>query len=165
MDSVIPAVELKARSSESRPVHIRHAGPHALVEALRSGREQQLALFEGFERALGRDGLRIAFDPVLNLPLWELGHIGWFEEYWLSRNPDRFRGIACDPGVRRAASVLSDADRIYDSSNVPHAQRWVLDLPGVEATLGICLKSASPRCVCCATALTTTTISIFFGSS
>ena len=136
MDSVIPAVELKARSSESRPVHIRHAGPHALVEALRSGREQQLALFEGFERALGRDGLRIAFDPVLNLPLWELGHIGWFEEYWLSRNPDRFRGIACDPGVRRAASVLSDADRIYDSSNVPHAQRWVLDLPGVEATLG-----------------------------
>ncbi|MGK2898749.1 MAG: selenoneine synthase SenA [Burkholderiaceae bacterium] len=136
MDSVIPAVEYGVRGSATLPGHVRHAGRDALEVASRSGREQLFALFEGFERALGRDGLRIAFDPVLNLPLWELGHIGWFEEYWLSRNPDRHRGSACDPAVRRTASVLPDADKFYDSSNVPHAQRWVLDLPGVEATRG-----------------------------
>ena len=101
---------------------------------MRCGRAQLLALFDGFERALGRDGLRIAFDPVLNLPLWELGHIGWFEEYWLARHPDRRRGIACDPGVGREVSVLAGADGFYDSSNVPHAQRWLLYLPSVEAT-------------------------------
>lgn len=33
-------------------------------------RQQLLALLEGFERSLGRDGLRVAFDPVLNLPPW-----------------------------------------------------------------------------------------------
>lgn len=136
MDSVIPAVESGVRGSATLPSHVRHAGRDALEAALRSGREQLFALFEGFERALGRDGLRIEFDPVLNLPLWELGHIGWFEEYWLSRNPDRRRGVACDPAVSRTVSVLPDADKFYDSSNVPHAQRWVLDLPGVEATRG-----------------------------
>ena len=134
MGSVIPAVESKARSGSSLRGDIRHAGPDELDAALRCGRDQLLALFEGFERALGRGGLRIAFDPVLNLPLWELGHIGWFEEYWLSRNPDRLRGIACDPGVGREASVLSGSDGLYDSSNVPHTRRWLLDLPGVEAT-------------------------------
>jgi len=134
MGSVIPAVELNGGSGASLRGDIRRAGPDALDAALRSGREQLLALFEGFERVLGRDGLRIAFDPVLNLPLWELGHIGWFEEVWLSRNPDRLRGIACDPGVGREASVLSGSDGFYDSSNVPHARRWLLDLPSVEAT-------------------------------
>ena len=54
-------------------------------------------MFEGFERALGTRGLHIALDPVLNLPLWELGHIGWFEEYWIARNSGRARGAACDP--------------------------------------------------------------------
>lgn len=126
MDPVIPAVGF--------PGAVRSAGPVALEAALRSGRAQLLALFEGFDRALGRDGLRVAFDPLLNLPLWELAHVGWFEEYWLSRNPDRRRGVACPPEVRRAASVLHGADGLCDSSNVPHARRWALDLPDVEAT-------------------------------
>ena len=136
MDSVIPAVDTARRGSVALPRHVRHADRQALQAALSAGREQLLALFDGVARALGRDGLRIDFDPVLNLPLWELGHIGWFEEYWLSRNPDRRRGAACDPGARRDASVFADADRLYDSSRVAHAQRWALELPGVEATRG-----------------------------
>ncbi len=138
MGSVIPTRDSPAHGDSALANDVagdvRCAGPAALAAALHRGRDQLLALFEGFERALGRDGLCIAFDPVLNLPLWELGHIGWFEEYWLSRNPDRLRGIAFDPGVSRAASVLPGADALYDSSRVPHTQRWLLDLPGVEAT-------------------------------
>ena len=65
---------------------IRLARPADLAVALTQGRIQLLGLFEGFERALGPDGMRIARDTAVNLPLWELGHIGWFEEYWLSRN-------------------------------------------------------------------------------
>jgi len=134
MGSVIPAAELQAWNDSAVVGDIRRAGPDALDRALRAGRVQLLALFDGFERALGPDGLHVAFDPVLNLPLWELGHVGWFEEFWLSRNPDRLRGMACDPAVQRPASVLTGADGFYDSSNVPHKQRWQLELPSMAAT-------------------------------
>lgn len=113
---------------------MRHAGPAELEVALTSGRDRLLALFAGFERALGPDGLRIAFDPVLNLPLWELGHVGWFEEHWLSRNGERHRGTAWDAGAPRGASLRPDADALYDSSKVPHARRWQLGLPTPDAT-------------------------------
>ena len=134
MRSVIPVADAKSASSAFAYGQIRRAGRAELAAALRAGREQLLALFEGFERALGGDGLHIAFDPLLNLPLWELGHIGWFEEHWLSRNPDRLRGIACDPGAARTASALPTADALYDSSQVAHARRWTLALPEVAAT-------------------------------
>ncbi len=98
------------------------------------GREQLLALFDGFENALGPDRLHLHYDPVLNLPLWELGHIGWFEEFWLARNGTRARGMACDPAGPRSASLLPGADALYDSSHVPHRQRWQLALPDRAAT-------------------------------
>jgi len=113
---------------------MRDGGAAELEVALASGRDRLLALFEGFERALGTDGLRIAFDPVLNLPLWELGHIGWFEELWLARNGARRRGSAWDESASRGASLRPDADALYDSSKVPHAQRWRLALPSPDAT-------------------------------
>lgn len=115
-------------------MNLRHAGSSELEAALTSGRSRLLHLFDGFEHALGSDGLRIAFDPVLNLPLWELGHIGWFEEYWLSRNPGRCAGTRSDITGERPPSALPAADKLYDSSNVPHAQRWSLELPSPGAT-------------------------------
>ncbi|RZM00078.1 MAG: hypothetical protein EOP73_17590, partial [Variovorax sp.] len=98
----------------------RHAGPADLEAALAAGRARLLALFDGFRRALGPDGLRIAQDPAVNLPLWELGHIGWFEEVWLARNTGRSRGADCDPLAARMPSLLPDADAFYDSSAVAH---------------------------------------------
>ncbi len=134
MGSVIPAVDLKVKGDAALSNDIRHAGPDVLEPAFRDGREQLLALFEGFERALGPQGLHVAFDPGLNLPLWELGHVGWFEEHWLPRNTDWRRGIAFNAALPRSASVLAGADALYDSSNVPHKQRWQLALPSVGAT-------------------------------
>ena len=106
----------------------------SLSPALVHGRGELLALFDGFEQALGRGGLHIAYDPLLNLPLWELGHIGWFEERWLARNGQRGHGAACDPLHPRAASLLPGADALYDSSKVAHATRWSLPLLDAAAT-------------------------------
>lgn len=113
---------------------MRRAGPAELEAALGCGRAQLLGLFDGFERALGPAGLRIAQDAVVNLPLWELGHIGWFEEFWIARNPARGQGAACDPLGPRDAPLLPQADALYDSSNVAHGRRWGLALPDPDAT-------------------------------
>ena len=65
--------------------------------------------------------------PQLNPFLWELGHVGWFMELWCLRRRDL--------AARALPSLLTDADRWYDSSAVPHDSRWSLDLPGRAATL------------------------------
>ena len=54
----------------------------------------------------------------LNPPLWEAGHIAWFQERWCLR---------AQPDGRFAPSLLAGADALYDSSTVPHDTRW--DLP------------------------------------
>ncbi len=113
---------------------IRQADAAALEAALGQGRERLLAMFQGFENQLGAGGLAIAYDPVLNLPLWELGHVAWFEEWWIARNPARSAGTACHPAVPRLPSILPGADAFYDSARIAHAARWQLALPDAEAT-------------------------------
>ncbi len=114
---------------------MRQADAGRLEVALTEGRAQLLAMFSGFEAALKPgSGLQIAFDPILNLPLWELGHIGWFEEWWIARNADRARGTGYDAALARAPSLLAGADAWYDSANVPHASRWQLALPDAGST-------------------------------
>jgi ergothioneine biosynthesis protein EgtB len=54
----------------------------------------------------------------LNPPLWEVGHIIWFQERWCVR---------AQPDGRFTDSLLSGADALYDSSTVAHDSRW--DLP------------------------------------
>jgi iron(II)-dependent oxidoreductase len=60
--------------------------------------------------------------PTVNPPLWEIGHLGWFQEKWVLRR-------------QGAPSLRADADALYDSSAVPHATRWDLPLPSREQTL------------------------------
>jgi gamma-glutamyl hercynylcysteine S-oxide synthase len=62
---------------------------------------------------------------IVNPPLWEIGHIGWFQEYWCLRGGDLSR-----------QSLLQGADALYDSSNVPHDTRWSLPLPSLKDTQG-----------------------------
>ena len=54
----------------------------------------------------------------LNPPLWEYGHIVWFQERWCLR---------ARPDGSFAPSLVDGADALYDSSSVPHDTRW--DLP------------------------------------
>lgn len=134
MNEVIPGRDAGDTMTPVSAEAMRKAGPAEIEAALTRGRIQLLSLFDGFERALGPDGLRIAQDAAVNLPLWELGHIGWFEEFWLSRNTERHLGSACDPLAPRSTSVLPRADAVYDSSKVAHGLRWQLALPDAAAT-------------------------------
>ncbi len=104
----------------------------ALATALQATRHDTLQHLQRLQRAL--PGLQVPPRPTLNLPLWELGHIGWFQEFWLARNPQRALGAAADPLARRSAPQRAGADALYDSSAVPHASRWALPLPDVDAT-------------------------------
>ena len=63
---------------------------------------------------------------IVNPPLWELGHLGWFQERWCLRL--RARRSELGP------SLLANADRLYDSSAVPHETRWTLPLPSIDET-------------------------------
>jgi iron(II)-dependent oxidoreductase len=62
---------------------------------------------------------------IVNPPLWEIGHVAWFQEYWCLR-------LRADG--TRADSILPHADALYDSSAVAHDTRWDLPLPDLKAT-------------------------------
>jgi iron(II)-dependent oxidoreductase len=118
------------------PMLIRRADRGMLSAALLDSRSNTLRTFGSYERSLRATGLQIPYSVEVNPPLWELGHIGWFQEYWIGRNPQRGLGIAGDPQVQRAASYLENADALYDSSRIEHRVRWQLPLPGVTETRG-----------------------------
>ncbi|MEK6245975.1 MAG: selenoneine synthase SenA [Pseudomonadota bacterium] len=62
---------------------------------------------------------------IVNPPLWEIGHLSWFQERWCLRL--RADGTLGD-------SILPNADALYDSSAVAHDTRWDLPLPDLKAT-------------------------------
>lgn len=94
----------------------------ALSAMLDDARTRTLRLVDGLTGGQWL-GPRLA---IVNPPLWELGHLGWFQEYWCLR-----RGQ--DDAV--SASLMPGADALYDSAKVPHHTRWDLLLPDVEGTL------------------------------
>ncbi len=100
--------------------------------ALQHSRRDTLATFALFEAA--RPGLQVPQCDELNPPLWELGHIGWFQSWWLARFPLFTQGVEADPDTPRRAPARGGADRLYDSSQVPHHTRWHLPLPDAAAT-------------------------------
>ena len=111
-------------------IAIRSAGAQDLAHALQSSRHDTLAAFALAQVAAQG---QVPQRGDLNPPLWELGHIGWFQAWWLARNPLRGQGWRADPDVARPPSA---GDALYDSSRVPQGSRWQLPLPGADATLG-----------------------------
>ena len=100
----------------------------ALAEALVSARNYTLALFARFESVGMDDARRVPLLPTLNPPLWELGHLAWFAEWYLLRGA---RSSAPDAALR--PSMLSRSDAWFNSNTVPHTERWTLDLPSPGA--------------------------------
>lgn len=113
---------------------MRTVGKDLLSLALMDARNHTLRWIGAYENALAAADWVVPLLPELNPPLWELGHVGWFQEYWIGRNLQRLRGGACDPTQARLASIQPSADRWYDSSNVAHDSRWQLDLPDLLET-------------------------------
>ena len=60
---------------------------------------------------------------IVNPPLWEIGHVAWFQERWVSRNLDKEN------------SLIKNADELYNSFEVVHDTRWELALPSREESL------------------------------
>ena len=102
--------------------------------ALLAARERTLLLAGAYSGALASQELRVPYRATLNPPLWEWGHVAWFQEWWIGRNRQRAKGIGCDPGHERRPSLIADADGLYDSSRVAHASRWELRLPDERGT-------------------------------
>jgi gamma-glutamyl hercynylcysteine S-oxide synthase len=109
---------------------VRSGGAGPLALALQAARADTLATFAVYAQALQSGGLRVPYSAELNPPLWELGHIGWFQAWWTLRNPQRLRGHRADPDAPRAPQP---GDALYDSSRVAHASRWDLPLPDPRA--------------------------------
>ena len=109
----------------------RRADPHALATSLRASRADTLATLARLEAAL--PDLQVPQAGTLNPPCWELGHIGWFQQYWLARNPQRHLGHRADPHAARSPAKSPDSDALFDSTRVAHDSRWRLPLPGLPA--------------------------------
>jgi gamma-glutamyl hercynylcysteine S-oxide synthase len=62
--------------------------------------------------------------PIVNPILWEIGHVGWFHEYWTLRH------------AHGETPILARADALWNSSTVAHATRWDLDLPDRDGVFG-----------------------------
>ena len=117
----------------SGPVHsaVRTAGPAALAQALQSTRARTLGLMQAWQDAL--PDLSVPPLSGMNPPLWEWGHIAWFQEWWTVRNRQRHWGTrSASSGDLFEASLLPQADALYNSSEVAHDSRWALALPDLQ---------------------------------
>ncbi len=117
------------------PVHsaVRTADPAALAQALQRTRERTLGLMQAWQSAM--PDLSVPPSPGMNPPLWEWGHIAWFQEWWTVRNRQRHLGTrSASSGADFDDSMLPDADALYNSSEVAHDSRWALPLPDLAGT-------------------------------
>ena len=90
-----------------------------LIQVLRDARQHELAAFCDLQGAqlLGRRAHHL--EP----PIWEMGHVAWFQEYWLLRHLDG------------RAPLHARFDGIYDAFHVSYKLRWSHGFPSKDATL------------------------------
>jgi gamma-glutamyl hercynylcysteine S-oxide synthase len=71
---------------------------------------------------------------IVNPPLWEIGHVSWFQEFWILRH------------LKKQQPILANGDQIYNSTDVAHDTRWELLLPSLEETRHY-MEEVLDRCV------------------
>src|SRR5438552_6202958 len=106
-----------ARDTIPRPMTEPTAA--CLADLLLEARSVEMQLLDGLtdEQMLGAPA------HFVEPPIWEMGHVGWFQEYWLLRH------LGGEP------TLLPGSDGIYDSFNVPYTQRWDHRYPSRRETL------------------------------
>jgi ergothioneine biosynthesis protein EgtB len=115
------------------------AGRNLLSLALMDARNHTLGLLAHLEQAMAA-GLAVPCRPELELPAWLAGHIAWFAEYWIGRNPQRALGAACPADAVRLASIEPMADAWFQPALSPHASRWELALPDFASVRAFLLE-------------------------
>jgi gamma-glutamyl hercynylcysteine S-oxide synthase len=88
------------------------AVPDPLAAALRDARARTLLLVQDLDDEQWV-GPRLA---IVNPLLWEVGHVGWFQEFWTLRH------------ARGRSPLIPNGDALYDSAKVAHDTRWDLSL-------------------------------------
>ncbi len=78
-----------------------------LIDDLREARQVELAVFTD----LADDQMLGPQERFLEPPIWEVGHVGWFQEYWILRN------------LYDEKPIL-ESNSMYDSFHVSYKQRW-----------------------------------------
>lgn len=111
---------------------LTHGGyaPDALASRLLEVRARLHALVEALTDAAWIG----PYAATVNPPLWEFGHIAWFQELWCLR-----RKADSDPAASPLLAPLLPARRpwadwLYDSSRIPHTARWQAPLPSPRET-------------------------------
>ncbi|GAC1425605.1 MAG: ergothioneine biosynthesis protein EgtB [Burkholderiaceae bacterium] len=113
----------------------RTATAAQLLTAFQDARASTLALFDCFA-AVGLDQpAKVPPLPTVNPPLWELGHLSWFAEWYILRE-----ATSSDPVSAIRNSLLTKGDDWFDSNTVPHRQRWSLGLPSAGAMKTYCYE-------------------------
>jgi len=89
------------------------------IDLLQEVRERTLALITDLddEQLIGP---RLS---IVNPLRWEIGHVAWFQEYWVLRH------------LNHRAPILDGGDTLYDSARVAHETRWDLPLPSKADTI------------------------------
>jgi iron(II)-dependent oxidoreductase len=92
---------------------------HKLIELAREFRSRTVDLVSDLEDEQ-LIGPRV---PTVNPPLWEIGHVAWFQEFWVLRH------------LRLKKPLIANGDQLYNSTDVAHDTRWELLLPTRKDTL------------------------------
>src|SRR5262245_38637012 len=90
-----------------------------LLQDLQEARQRTLQLVEDLDDDQ-MIGPRLA---IVNPLRWEIGHVAWFQEYWLLRH------------LCGRPPILPGGDALYDSAKVAHDTRWDLILPRKSDTI------------------------------
>lgn len=100
----------------------RRAGKSDLEGALIDAHQRTCAVLAD----LAPEQWQVPYYPGINPPRWEFGHVAWFTEWWVLREA---YWNARDELVTRRPSILPGVDDWFDSSRIPHADRWTLEYP------------------------------------
>lgn len=112
---------------------LRHAGAQQLAQSLLAARQTTLALFDCYAAAGYEVAARVPQQIQLTPPLWQLGNVAWFAEWFILREAS-----SSHPADAVYNGLLTRGDDLFDASMVPHRARWNLDLPGVGAVKMYC---------------------------
>src|SRR5262245_36666799 len=90
-----------------------------LASWVREARRRTIELYADLSDA----EVAVPYLRIINPPVWELGHVAWFQEYWVLRHALGERPIH------------GDGDALWNSAIIAHADRWTAPLPSRAGTL------------------------------
>jgi ergothioneine biosynthesis protein EgtB len=125
MTQASPTASMRAIDSPG----MRKAGRELLSLALMDARNHSLHLMSQYESALSGVNFLVPPWPGLTPPLWLLGHLGWFAEWWIARNLQRQLGAQGAADAPRLASIEPLADAWWNPERVAPAERFSVVLP------------------------------------